>query len=55
MINLLLCGNQKVFDGALCELISIIKRTKAPITCFIFTADVSNRNVGIVFDSRNGL
>ena len=41
MINLLLCGNQKVFDGALCELISIIKRTKAPITCFIFTADVS--------------
>lgn len=41
MINLLLCGNRKVFDGALCELISITKRTKEPITCFIFTADVS--------------
>lgn len=41
MINILLCGNKKVFDGALCELISITKRTKEPITCFIFTADVS--------------
>ena len=44
MINILLCGNQKVFDGALCELISITKRTKEPITCFIFTADVSRMN-----------
>ncbi|MBQ9314385.1 MAG: lipopolysaccharide biosynthesis protein [Clostridia bacterium] len=44
MINILLCGNKKVFDGALCELISIIKRTKEPITCFIFTADVSRIN-----------
>lgn len=44
MINILLCGNQKVFDGALCELISIIRRTSEPITCFIFTADVSRIN-----------
>lgn len=41
MINILLCGNYKVFDGALCELISIIKHTNEPITCYIFTADVS--------------
>ena len=41
MINILLCGNNMVFDGALCELISITKRTKEPITCYIFTADVS--------------
>ena len=41
MINILLCGNYKVFDGALCELISITKRTNEPITCYIFTADVS--------------
>ena len=41
MINILLCGNYKVFDGAMCELISITKRTKEPITCYIFTADVS--------------
>ena len=44
MINLLLCGNKKVFDGALCELISISKRTEEPITCYIFTADVSRIN-----------
>ena len=48
MINLLLCGNQKVFDGALCELISITKRTKEPITCYIFTADVSRINEAYV-------
>ena len=41
MINILLCGNYKVFDGAICELISITKRTNEPITCYIFTADVS--------------
>lgn len=44
MINILLCGNRKVFDGALCELISIIRRTQEAITCFIFTADVSRIN-----------
>lgn len=41
MINLLLCGNKKVFDGALTELISITNRTNEPITCYIFTMDVS--------------
>lgn len=41
MINILLCGNYKAFDGAICELISITKRTKEPITCYIFTADVT--------------
>lgn len=37
MINLLLCGNEKVFDGALTELISITNRTKEAINCYIFT------------------
>lgn len=41
MINLLLCGNKKVFDGALTELISITNKTKEPITCYIFTMNVS--------------
>lgn len=41
MINLLLCGNKKVFDGALTELISITNKTKEAITCYIFTMDVS--------------
>ena len=41
MINILLCGNSKVFDGALSELISITNRTKEPINCYIFTMNVS--------------
>ena len=41
MINLLLCGNKKVFEGALTELISITNKTKESITCYIFTMDVS--------------
>lgn len=41
MINLLLCGNEKVFDGALTELISITNRTKEAVNCYIFTADLT--------------
>lgn len=41
MINILLCGNYKVFDGALTELISITNKTKEDVTCYIFTMDVS--------------
>ncbi len=41
MINLLFSGNEKVFDGALSELISITNKTKEPITCYILTMDVS--------------
>ncbi len=41
MINLLLCGNEKVFDGALTELTSIINRTSEVINCYIFTAELT--------------
>ena len=41
MINLLLCGNEKVFDGALTELISITNRTKDVIKSYIFTAELT--------------
>ena len=41
MIELLLCGNEKVFDGALTELISITNRTKESINCYIFTANLT--------------
>lgn len=41
MINLLLCGNKKVFDGALTQLISILNRTKEIINCYIFTMDAT--------------
>lgn len=44
MINILLCGNKKVFDGALTELISITNKTKEPICCYVFTMDVSRIN-----------
>ena len=41
MINILLCGNEKVFDGALTELISITNRTKDSINWYIFTMDLT--------------
>lgn len=41
MINLLLCGNKRVFDGALSQLISITNRTKETINCYIFTMDAT--------------
>ena len=41
MINILLCGNEKVFDGALTELISITNKTKEDINCYIFTMDLT--------------
>ena len=41
MINLLFSGNEKVFDGALTELISITNKTQEAITCYILTMDVS--------------
>ena len=41
MINLLLCGNKKVFDCALTQLISITNRTKEDINCYIFTMDAT--------------
>lgn len=41
MVNILLCGNKKVFDGALTELISITNKTKEAINCYIFTMDLT--------------
>ena len=43
MINILLCGNNKVFDGMLTELISMTSKTKEAIKCYIFTAKL-NKN-----------
>ena len=41
MINLLLCGNNKVFDGILTQIISILNRTKEDLNLYIFTMDKS--------------
>lgn len=44
MINLLFCGNDKVFDGVLTCALSILKRTETtePFTFYIYTMDVSH-------------
>lgn len=41
MINILLCGNDKVFDGMLSELVSITNTSKEAIRCYIFTANLT--------------
>ncbi len=40
MIHILLCGNAKVFDGALTQLISITNRTEEPVCCYIMTMNL---------------
>ena len=44
MINILYCGNNKVFDGMLTSALSILKRSelREPVRFFIFTMDVSH-------------
>lgn len=44
MINILLCGNSKVFDGALTQLISMTNRTEESIHCFLMTMDLTRVN-----------
>ncbi len=44
MINILLSGNKKVFDGVLSELISITNKTKEKINCYIFTMNLTRVN-----------
>lgn len=44
MINILLCGNRKVFDGALTQLISMTNRTKEPLHVFLMTMDLQRVN-----------
>ncbi len=44
MVNILFCGNDKVFDGMLTCALSILRRTasKEPFTFYVFTMDVSH-------------
>lgn len=44
MVNILFCGNDKVFDGMLTCALSILKRTSSsePFTFYVFTMDVSH-------------
>ena len=43
-VNILVCGNKKVFDGILTGLISILNRTNAIINYYVFTMDVTRLN-----------
>ena len=44
MVNILFCGNDKVFDGMLTCALSILKRSRLdePFTFYVFTMDVSH-------------
>lgn len=44
MINILYCGNQKVFDGVLSSALSILKRTKSdePFKFYMMTMDLTD-------------
>ena len=44
MVNILFCGNDKVFDGMLTCALSILRRSESrePYTFYIFTMDVSH-------------
>ena len=41
MVNVLLCGNEKVFDGALTQLISMTNRTRELIHVFVMTMELT--------------
>ena len=46
MINILFCGNYKIFDGILTSSLSLVKRTqtKEPFKIFIYTMDLTDLN-----------
>ncbi len=44
MINLMFCGNSKVFDGMIISLLSIVKYTNEPLNVFVLTMDLRNIN-----------
>lgn len=44
MINLMFCGNYKVYDGMIIAILSIIKHTKKPLNIYVLTMDLSDIN-----------
>ena len=44
MINIMFCGNQKVYDGLLIAIISIVKHTKEPLSIYLITANLQKLN-----------
>lgn len=44
MINLMFCGNEKVLDGMIISLLSIVKHCKKPLNVYILTMDLQEMN-----------
>lgn len=44
MINLMFCGNRKMFDGLVISLLSIAKHTKEDLTVYLMTMDLTDKN-----------
>jgi lipopolysaccharide biosynthesis glycosyltransferase len=44
MINIMFCGNKKVYDGLLIAIISIVKHTKEPLSIYLITANLQKLN-----------
>lgn len=42
MINVMYCGNSKVFDGLLISLLSMVKNTKEPVHAYVLTMDLTD-------------
>ena len=43
-MNLLYCGNEKVYDGMMISLLSIIRHTKKELQIFVITLDLHEKN-----------
>ena len=44
MINLMFCGNDKVIDGMIISLLSIVKYCKKQLNIYVLTMDLSDMN-----------
>lgn len=53
MINVLYAGNNKVFDGMMISILSMVKHTKCQINVFFFTMDLTDVNPKFVAISKN--
>ena len=48
MINLMFCGNKKVYDGLLIAILSLAKHTKSALSIFLITANLEDINKDFV-------
>ena len=48
MINIMFCGNKKVYDGLLIAIISMVKHTKEQLNIYLITADLHELNSDFV-------